>query len=71
MKNEIFGDFPGGPVIRTLRAHCWGHGLDPWSVVRELRSHRLQCAIRKKKPNMRCYSSAEQGRVGLEVEVAN
>ena len=24
-------DFPGGPVVKTLRFHCRGHGFDPWS----------------------------------------
>ena len=24
-------DFPGGPVVKTPRFHCWGHGFDPWS----------------------------------------
>ena len=29
-------DFPGGPVVRTLRFHCRGTGS---ILVRELRSH--------------------------------
>ena len=24
-------EFPGGPVVRTLRFHCRGPGFDPWS----------------------------------------
>ena len=24
-------DFPGGPVVRTLRFQCREHGFDPWS----------------------------------------
>ena len=24
-------DVPGGPVVKTLRFHCRGRGLDPWS----------------------------------------
>ena len=24
------GDFPGGPVVKTLYFHCRGHGFDPW-----------------------------------------
>ena len=24
-------DFPGGPVVKTLRFHCRGHGFDHWS----------------------------------------
>ena len=24
-------EFPGSPVVRTLRFHCKGHGFDPWS----------------------------------------
>ena len=23
-------DFPGGPVVKTLRFHCRGHGFYPW-----------------------------------------
>ena len=26
-----FRGFPGGPVVRTLRFHCRGHGFKPWS----------------------------------------
>ena len=25
------GEFPGGPVVRTLHFHCRGHGFNPWS----------------------------------------
>ena len=25
------GDFPGGPVAKTLRSQCRGPGSDPWS----------------------------------------
>ena len=24
-------DFPGGPVVKTPRVHCRGHGFNPWS----------------------------------------
>ena len=24
------GEFPGGPVVRTLHFHCRGLGFDPW-----------------------------------------
>ena len=24
-------DFPGRPVVKTLRFYCWGYGFDPWS----------------------------------------
>ena len=24
-------DFPSGPVVKTLRTSCRGHGFDPWS----------------------------------------
>ena len=24
-------DFPGRPVVKTLRFHCRAHGFDPWS----------------------------------------
>ena len=26
-----FWDFPGGPVVKTLRFHCQGREFDPWS----------------------------------------
>ena len=29
-KTLATGDFPGGPVVKTLRFHCRGHGFDPW-----------------------------------------
>ena len=28
-RNAGFGDFPGGPVVKTLCFHCKGHGFDP------------------------------------------
>ena len=28
-EDRLFGDFPGGPVVRAL--HCRGHGFDPRS----------------------------------------
>ena len=31
VQNKAFGDFPGGPVVRTPCFHCCGHGFDPWS----------------------------------------
>ena len=31
IKNYTHGDFPGGPVVRTLRFHCQGPACDPWS----------------------------------------
>ena len=30
--NNALQDFPGSPVVKTLRFHCRGHGFDPWSV---------------------------------------
>ena len=26
-----YQDFPGRPVVKTLRFYCWGHGFDPCS----------------------------------------
>ena len=26
-----FGDFRGGPVVKTLCSPCRGHGFHPWS----------------------------------------
>ena len=43
-----FGDFPGGPAVKTLCFHCRGHGFHPWwSLVRELRSCILCCVAKK------------------------
>ena len=28
--NKLAGDFPGGPVVKTLYLHCSGCGFDPW-----------------------------------------
>ena len=28
---EQSGDFPVGPVVKTLHFQCRGHGFDPWS----------------------------------------
>ena len=30
MKTELGGDFPGGPVAKTLHSHCRGPRFDPW-----------------------------------------
>ena len=37
-------DFPGGPVVKTPRFHCRGHGFSPCG---ELRSH-MPCGTAKK-----------------------
>ena len=31
LKNSAYGEFPGGPVVRTQRFHCQGPGFNPWS----------------------------------------
>ena len=31
VSEEVKEDFPGGPVVETLRFHCSGHGFNPWS----------------------------------------
>ena len=41
------GDFPGGPVVKTLHFHCRGHGSNP--LVGELRSHMPSGVTKKKK----------------------
>ena len=45
-KERNSGEFPGGPVVRTLRFHCRG-----WvqSLVGELRSHKPNGVAKKKK----------------------
>ena len=30
IQNEIMGEFPGSPVVRTLFFHCRGPGFNPW-----------------------------------------
>ena len=30
VKNPIRGDFPGSPVVKTLRSQFRGHRFDPW-----------------------------------------
>ena len=30
-KNRTSWDFPGGPVVKTLRFYCRRHKCDPWS----------------------------------------
>ena len=30
-QKKKYVDFPGGPVVRTPRFHCRGHGFDPGS----------------------------------------
>ena len=30
-RDRFTWDFPGGPVVKTLRFHCGGHGFNPWS----------------------------------------
>ena len=31
IKNGNYWDFPGGPLVKTLRSHRRGHRFDPWS----------------------------------------
>ena len=45
-------DFPGGPVVKTLRFHCRGYGFDPGH---ELRSH-MPHGVDKKKEKENEYS---------------
>ena len=42
-------DFPRGPVVKTSRFHCKGHGFNPWSG--NLRPHMLGSAAEKTKQN--------------------
>ena len=55
MGEEIqFGDFPGGPVVKTLRFHCRGHRIDPGSG-----KFHMPCGAAKKKKKKR-FSFAGQ-----------
>ena len=47
LKRKAEWDFPGGPVVKTLRFQCSGCGFDPWSG--KLRSHMPRCARPKNK----------------------
>ena len=49
-KLQVRGEFPGGPVVRTLCFHCWGPGFNPWSGSWDLAS----CVVRPKKKNYKC-----------------
>ena len=42
------GEFPDGPVDRTLCFHCRGHGFHP-SLVKEPRSHKPHSVATRKK----------------------
>ena len=30
LKAHVWGEFPGGPVVKTLPIQCRGHGFNPW-----------------------------------------
>ena len=47
----MYGDFPGGPVVRTPCFHC--RGPDPWSG--KLRSHKLCLTAKKEKKKLSGY----------------
>ena len=46
-------EFPGGPVVRTPRFHCWGCGFSPWLGNWDPTSQAVQCGQKKrnKSPN--------------------
>ena len=39
-------DFPGGPVVKTPRSQCRGHGFNPWWGKIP---HAMWCGQKKKK----------------------
>ena len=43
------GEFPDGPVVRTLHFHCGGPGFDPWSGNKNPTSR--EAGQKKKKKN--------------------
>ena len=43
-------EFPGGPVVRTLRFHCWGPGSIPGQRITIPRA--AQCGQKKKKERL-------------------
>ena len=52
--NICWGDFSGGPVVRTPSFHCRGHRFDPW--LGELRSHMQKKKKTPKKPSKQTYT---------------
>ena len=47
IKNRKIRDFPGGPVVKTLRFHCRGTGLIPGQGTKI--PHATWCGPKKKK----------------------
>ena len=52
-------DLPGGPMIKTPRFHCRGHGFDPWSGKFRLP---LQCGQKRKEyvQSLVCFNDNSQ-----------
>ena len=44
--SRVDWDFPGGPVVKTLRFQCRGHGFDPWGQGTKI-PHAAQCGQKK------------------------
>lgn len=53
------GEYPGGPVVRTLHSHCRGHGFCPW-----LGNKILQAAVWPNTETKQCPASFSPCRDG-------
>ena len=61
--NNFYGDFSGGPAVRTLRFHCRGPGSVPGWGLRSCKSH----STAKKKEQFLCPPWVGVGRGVLVV----
>ena len=43
------GDFPGGPLVKTLCFCCWQHGFNPWLGTQDPTCY-MSWQKKKKKP---------------------
>ena len=48
-EREGFGEFPGGPLVRTLCFHCQGPRFNPWLGNKDPRSHSVQPKKKKER----------------------
>ena len=67
LKNSPAWDFPGGPVVKTRRHHCWGPGS--WSENSDLTSCKGQ-SIKKKEKKRKSHLQGHQNidYLGAELE---
>ena len=56
------GEFPGSPVVRVRRFHCWGSGLIPGRGTKTLKAE-WRSQIKKKKKKI--VAKALRGLLGI------